>query len=489
MGRNPQIFVKTFLYAILIIFQLAVCEHTPKLLLISFDGFRWDYLSKTDTPNFDRITNNGVRAKWIKDSFTSLTFPNHYTIATGLYEESHGIVANIFYDPVFNETFQIGNETTVLDGKFWGGEPIWVTNQLQGGRTGVYYWPGSEAEIKGVRPNIYEKYIQQEVSMALWRNRTDTVIEWLTDPENVVDLALLYFKEPDHTGHIYGPESPEVVQMIQQCDNITGYILDQIEEHGLSNLLNIIITSDHGMTGMNRSRFITLDDHIDTHQTKHLINYIVGTSVWPKSGENITEELYKNLSSIDPEHVQVWMKKDIPPEYHYANNRRIAPILMSANEGWGIKENWNDTHYLLGRHGFNNSKMDMHPFFVATGPVFKKGFISEPFENVNIYSLMCHILGINPAPNNGSLDAVKQLLADEYIPDEEYKYTQLQFTIAKWAGICFGAIIVIVLLIYVIKELKMNSQMRKEVSGFSNSNLKYSERDENREPLLSTDFP
>lgn len=471
--------VINLLCAILLVtlFGLTLSEHTPKLLLVSFDGFRWDYLSKTDTPNFDRITNNGVKAKWVKDTFTSLTFPNHYTIVTGLYEESHGIVANMFYDPVFKEMFTL--ETKSDDGKFYGGEPIWVTNQLQGGRTGVYYWPGSEAKIKNVRPNIYEKFVEYNVSMELWINRTDTVIEWLTDPEKLVDLALLYFKEPDHTGHIYGPDSPEVVHMIQQCDKIVGYLLDQLEEHGLSNMLNIIITSDHGMTEMNRSRFITLDDHIDRNKTKLLIDYVVGTSVWPKSGENITKDLYKNLSSIDPKHIEVWMKNDIPPEYHYKNNRRVAPILMSAKQGWGIKENWKNPHYLLGRHGFNNSRMDMHPFFVATGPVFKKGFVSEPFENVDIYPLMCHILGVKPAPNNGSLDAVKQLLEDDESSKSEDNRYQLQFTIAKWTGVSFGILVCLILLVYIGKELMVNPL---KIPKIRSSHPDQS----NREPLLNS---
>lgn len=207
-----------------LVFSYCHADHVPKLLLISFDGFRWDYLTKVDTPNFDRLINDGVKAEWIKDAYTSITFPNHYTIVTGLYEESHGIVANEFYDPDLDIVFQSHNKTTVQDGRFWGGEPIWVTNQKQGGTSGVFYWVGSEAEIQGYRPTHYENYTVHDASMELWIKHTDVVMGWMTDLDNPVDLALLYFKEPDHTGHIYGPDSPEVKDIITQCDNITGKI-------------------------------------------------------------------------------------------------------------------------------------------------------------------------------------------------------------------------------------------------------------------------
>lgn len=197
----------------------------PKLLLISFDGFRWDYMSKTDTPNFDKIVGKGVKAKWIKDTFTSLTFPNHYTIVTGLYEESHGIIANKFYDPVLNMTFDVyQNKSSIEDGVFWGGEPIWITNQDQGGQTGVYYWVGSEAKIHGKRPTIYKKFIEEPYSYSLWRDRVDEIVGWLSDSNSSINLALLYFREPDATGHAYGPDSLEVKQMIENCDNITGRV-------------------------------------------------------------------------------------------------------------------------------------------------------------------------------------------------------------------------------------------------------------------------
>nr|XP_039260600.1 ectonucleotide pyrophosphatase/phosphodiesterase family member 5-like isoform X4 [Styela clava] len=387
-----KVMVAVLIYSHSMILCWSHAKSAPKLLVISFDGFRWDYLDKTDTPNFDRIANNGVRAKWVKDSFLTVTFPNHYTIATGLHVESHGIVGNVFYDPVFDEIFNMSSPRSLNDSRFWGGEPVWITNELQGGTSGVYYWPGCGANIKGIRPTHCVNIVDiTNSSLNMWKHRTDTVIGWLDDLENDVNLAMLYFGEPDVSGHRYGPNAPEIVQKIQLCDAIT----------------------------------------------------------------DITEELFKNLSAIDPVHYKVWLKKDIPPEYHYSNNRRISSIFMQANEGWGIRENWNDPRYKMGRHGYNNSLMNMHVFFLATGPSFKEGFLSEPFELIDIYSLMCYILEIKPAPNNGSFDAVRQLLRDERPMNyEDYNSKMFRVNISIWEGICIGVICNATMLIYLLKRMK-----------------------------------
>ena len=203
-----------------------LCNESPLLLLISFDGFRWNYLDRTNTPNFDKLIQHGVKAKWTEDVFVSQTFPNHYTLATGLYEESHGIVANKFYDPNMHKQFDYHSKT-VQESVWWGGEPIWVTSELQGKHSGVFFWVGSEAEIKHVRPTQWRKYNQS----VPWKKRVDTVVSWLAnkptdEDKNLynISLALLYFSQPDHYGHIYGPESEEVTKMIEKCDNITGII-------------------------------------------------------------------------------------------------------------------------------------------------------------------------------------------------------------------------------------------------------------------------
>ena len=212
---------------ILLLCTIVFCfaQKQPLVLLISFDGFRYNYLSRTPTPNFDKLISTGVKAKWLQDVFVSQTFPNHYTLATGLYEESHGIVANRFYDPKLKRRFNYLSSSDVTEAVWWGGEPIWVTSELQGRNAGVFFWVGSEAPIKGVRPTQWMPYSMNYP----WRKRVDGVVDWLANKPygeektiNNITLALLYFPQPDHFGHIYGPESEEVTQMIGQCDNITG---------------------------------------------------------------------------------------------------------------------------------------------------------------------------------------------------------------------------------------------------------------------------
>ena len=202
---------------------ITVFKQQQKVLLISFDGFRYNYLDRTDTPWFDKLIQEGVKAKWIEDSYISQTFPNHYTIATGVYEETHGIVANRFYDPIMNKSFVYTSKEDSSDPKFWGAEPIWVTNQKQGHSTGVYFWVGSEVKIDGTYPTVYKPYN----ASVNWFERVDTVVSWLANQpvdgkELDINLALLYFSQPDHYGHKYGPESREVTEQIKRCDTIVG---------------------------------------------------------------------------------------------------------------------------------------------------------------------------------------------------------------------------------------------------------------------------
>jgi ectonucleotide pyrophosphatase/phosphodiesterase family protein 5 len=196
----------------------------PTVLLVSFDGFRWDYMDKTATPNFDSIVKTGVKAKYIKNAFVTKTFPNHFTIVTGLYEESHGIVANTMYDPEFNSWFHLNN----TEPRWWnGGEPIWVTNQRCGGDSGTVFWPGSDVKIRGRHPTYSLKY---DYHMP-YKDRVDTIIRLLgkKDPPT---LLTLYFEEPDHSGHRYGPDSKEVIQAIHTADNTTGYLIKQLKTKG-----------------------------------------------------------------------------------------------------------------------------------------------------------------------------------------------------------------------------------------------------------------
>lgn len=382
----------------------------PKLLLISSDGFRWDYLSKNGNfTNFKRIIENGVTAKrGIKNVFPTKTLPSHYSILTGLYVESHGVTGNYFYDPDFKEQFDPQNVSQSTNPKWFdtGAEPIWVTNQKVSTkhRSGSVFFPTTTSAVKGFIPY---RHLPFDRSVP-FRHRIDTIVDWFTH-KYPVNLGLLYFGEPDHTGHIYGPDSPEVLQKLEEIDQAIGYLFQKLKNNTLLDDMNIIITSDHGMTTtpndteyiIDLNKYITLDSY-DVDATNPV------ATIRPKSKE-LEDEIFKNLSSIP--HLHVYRKKDIPAEYHYRNNRRIDALLAEPDEHYWIKYNNSPGH--VGEHGYNNSLQSMHPFFIATGPSFKSGASVETFSNLDIYPLMCHLLGLPPAPNNGSLNIVKKLLKDE----------------------------------------------------------------------------
>ncbi|KAK3576513.1 hypothetical protein CHS0354_034187 [Potamilus streckersoni] len=386
----------------------------PKVLLVSFDGFRWDYLLNMtkNTPNFNRIIKNGVYARrGLKNCFVTKTYPNHYTIVTGQYEETHGIVGNDFYDPLYNETFMANNDSQVRDPKWFnmGGQPIWVTNQLADieRRSGVVYWPGDAASVDGVLPSHYLPYTGYLKN----KTRIDTVLDWFT-VKNPINLGLLYFEEPDSIGHIYGPYSEQVVGMVEALDkDVLGYLLHRLEEAELLDKINLIITSDHGMANISdiEKNKIDLDQYVNPLSYRVLNgNPVISILPVPNTTAMI-DEIFRNLSGRP--NLNVYRKEEIPVDYHFTHNRRIMPIVVVPDEGYWISYNKSGTS--VGVHGYNNSLSSMHPIFLAMGPGFKNGVSVDTFNNVDIYPLLCHLLKINPHPNNGSLDNVRDLLKEE----------------------------------------------------------------------------
>ncbi|EDO48960.1 predicted protein [Nematostella vectensis] len=370
------------------------------VILLSFDGFRWDYMEKTATPNLDFIAKTGVRAKYVKSIFPTQTFPNHFTIVTGLYAESHGIVANTMYDPELKSWFFMNNTET----KWWdGGEPVWVTNQHQGGTSAVVFWPGSETVIRGVQPTYFMKYDER----VTYQSRVDRLMKALDIRKPATFLAA-YFEEPDHSGHMYGPESEEVVIAIRKVDTITGYLVKQLQKRHLLEKVNIIITSDHGMSSISSKKLVFLEDYIPPQSYKwiNVLQWGAFAQILPMKGWS--NQILLVLKDVD--HLNVYKKSSIPKQYHYTKNRRIAPIIIIADEGWSVVKNRTVDFKGMGNHGYSNKYQSMGAFFVARGPYFKRNYISKPLNNVDIYPLVCDILQIKAAPNNGSLHRIKSLL-------------------------------------------------------------------------------
>lgn len=400
--------------AILILFLCFACQSTekqpknstPPLLIVSFDGFRYDYLSKANTPNFDSLIANGVKAESLIPVFPSKTFPNHYSIVTGLYPENSGLVGNTMYDSKFDEWYKISKREAVTNPKWYAGEPIWNTVEKQGKKAGVFFWVGSETPIQGMRPSHWKLY-DGSVPGA---TRIDSVAKWLTyKDDRAVDFAALYFELVDNAGHRYGPDADEVVTAVQKADSLIGYLKKKLKAEKHWDKINLIIVSDHGMTRLSKEKTILLPQLIDMNKVERII-WAPSTQIWPKKGT--LDPLYQKLKAQE-NHYKIYKKDALPAHYHL-QHRRVAPLIMVADLGYTILQKEDVPKFIKnlpsGAHGFDNHQKDMHGIFFAHGPAFKIGDTVPKFENVNIYALLAHLLKISPAPNDGSLENISEVL-------------------------------------------------------------------------------
>ena len=392
--------------------QRRIDDLKPTVILISLDGFRYDYTEKFATPTLNRLAREGVRAKWMIPSFPTKTFPNHYTIATGLYPEHHGIVENNVYD--FGDVFRIDDRRQLEDSRWWWGEPIWVTAQKQGQISASYFFVGSEAPIEDTRPALWRTYngrVPPEM-------RVDKVLGWMELPaDKRPTMIAMYFSDTDDAGHEFGPDAEETKYAALNADRYVRQLTDGLLARGIEDRVNIIIVSDHGMAARDQRNAIVMDDYFDTTD-KTLTERILTTGeiwqIFPKPGKE--EFIIDRLKPI--KHARCWRKADVPERLHYNEGRRIAPIICSSDEGWAMtsRERFetakksDDFDKTRGAHGYDNRYESMRATFIAHGPAFKTGYVAEPFENIHVYELMCRILGLKPAKNDGDLSKVKGML-------------------------------------------------------------------------------
>lgn len=275
-----------------------------KLLLVSFDGFRHDYIDKFDMKNFKKLHSQGLRTRWTIDQFVTKTFPNHWTLATGLYEESHGIISNHFWDPKLQkEFFAFGRPAYKFawDPKFWGGDPIWRTNERQGGKSGSFYWVGSEVPV--MRPTFWEKY---NVSYP-WNDRVDKVVSWFE--EEGINFGTLYIDEPDHSGHQYGPSGMEMAEVLKRVDDLLGYLLKKLPDQ-----INLIVTSDHGMEDVNKDQTVFIEDLVPRQMYDKWFGELTHAGIW--ANQTQLDKIYKILKEYNSPHLNVWYRHEIPEYFH-----------------------------------------------------------------------------------------------------------------------------------------------------------------------------
>ncbi|KAF3935877.1 hypothetical protein ABW20_dc0100803 [Dactylellina cionopaga] len=387
-------------------------EYHPTTILISLDGFRADFLNRKLSPTLQKFIDTGVSPAYMYPSFPSVTFPNHWSIVTGLYPESHGIVGNSFWDPEIEKEFYYTDPEKSLQAHWWGGEPIWSTAERQGVKAAVHMWPGSE-----MRPAPYEiSYLDHFNKSEPLTNKVDRIMQWLDKPVDMrPQFIASYFHHVDTAGHKYGPNSTEVNNTIALVDGMLAHLFADIEARNLTKVVNVVVVSDHGMATTSNDRLIFVDEIIDMKQ----IEYSDGWPLYglrPKEGVNLTE-LHQTLTTeaANNPNWDVYLKDvDMPEKWHFSKNPRIAPLWLVPKTGWAIvtraEHDPSKTHKPYsprGLHGYDNFHPLMRSIFVARGPAFPHppGSKVEPFGNWEIYSILCHSLGLQQASigNNGTM--------------------------------------------------------------------------------------
>ena len=381
----------------------------PTVILVSFDGWRWDYDTRAPAPNLRSLAARGVRAENLIPSFPSKTFPNHYTIVTGLYPGHHGIVANTIRDPRTGRTFAQSRAEEQRDPMWWGGEPIWVTAQRQGRVGAAMFWPGSEAPIGGILPRYWKAYDANYPP----NDRVDQVLEWLDlPPAERPTFVTLYIGDVDAAGHASGPDSSAVREAVTRADGYLGRLLRGLDRRGLTDQVNLIVVSDHGMAAVSTDRVVVLDDYVAAADVDVVdINPTLG--IFPAPGKD--EAVYRALVNAHPR-LAVYRPNTTPEPWHYRDHPRIPPIVGVVDEGWQVLRRTTLDGILArpvtaaGQHGYDPSVMSMRGIFIAAGPAFKRGVTVPAFENVHIYNALAQVLGVTPSRNDGHTYVARSLL-------------------------------------------------------------------------------
>ena len=405
--------MRKLLLALALLGWIAVIQATAQdtyTVVISLDGCRWDYPSWYHTPFFDRMASEGVKSSLIP-SFPSKTFPNHYTMATGLRPEHHGMIANEFMDCETGADFSLRDRIMKKEPKYYGGEPIWITAQRHGIKTAMIYWAGSDVEIQGRRPDYYLDY-DQKPRLSL-EQRANKVIEYLQlSGRKRPRLVMAYMNEPDHSGHYYGPQSRQTHRSVERMDSLMANLYSRIRQLPIGDKVNFIVLSDHGMTWVDSTHTIALKPLLgDSIEYKAYgsvpVNIYIESKDWNRHDADI-DSLCRRLQGVP--HLRAWRKEQVPSYLHYSEHGCIGEIVAVPDLGWVVSDRPIQSG---GTHGYDANDTDMWAMFRAIGPSFVHTE-AKPFSNVDIYPLLCHLLGIAPAPNDGCYEEIKAMCATAY---------------------------------------------------------------------------
>jgi predicted AlkP superfamily pyrophosphatase or phosphodiesterase len=383
-------------------------DNQPLVLLVSLDGWRWDYSTKAPVPNLQSLAARGVRAEGLIPAYPSKTVPNHYSIATGLYPGHHGMIANTIRDPVSGRLFERTSRAEVENPMWWGGEPIWNTAQKAGLAAASMFWAGSEAPIGGMRPRFWREFDDAVPAT----ERVNQVLAWLDLPLGQRPAFItLYLNDTDTIGHWYGPDSTQIRDAIQKTDVELGHLLSGLERRGLMGRANMVVVSDHGMASTSQRRTIFVDDYVSLSEVEIVdINPTLG--VVPAPGK--LDEVYRALANAHPR-LTMYKRDSTPEHWRFRDQPRVPPITGVADEGWVVMERAEFAEYWRrspdgGQHGYDPQFESMRGLFVAAGPAFKSGVTVPAFENVHVYNALAMALGVTPASNDGDPAVVQGVL-------------------------------------------------------------------------------
>jgi predicted AlkP superfamily pyrophosphatase or phosphodiesterase len=380
------------------------------VILVSIDGFRWDYLDLHKPPNLLRLASAGVRAEALIPQFPTKTFPNHYTIVTGLRLASHGIISNNMRAHDIAGEFSMSNRNVLADSRWWSGEPIWNTAEKQGRVAAAMFWPGSETVIGGRQATYWMPYDDDFPN----RDRVTKILEWLKLPEGRRPSFLtLYFGDVDHAGHDFGPQSNHVRDAVHEVDDAIGELVAGVQAIGLDDRVHYVVVSDHGMAALSPDRVIVLDNYVDL-ATVDVVDWDPVLGVAPKDGN--VDKLYAALKDKHP-HLKVYRKNDLPVEYGLTGHPRLPAVIGIADEGWNITSAREVNRWGAGErappggtHGYDARARSMHGLFIAAGPRIRSGLVVKPFENIHVYELLCAVMGLTPAKNDGDPSVTRDML-------------------------------------------------------------------------------
>ncbi|MBL8543011.1 MAG: alkaline phosphatase family protein [Hyphomonadaceae bacterium] len=406
---------RLFLFA-LCAFALASCAHGQAAqsaapaqditILVSVDGFRADYLDRGATPTLSRLAREGVRAS-MRPSFPSVTFPNHYTLVTGLRPGRNGMINNRMEDPERpGVIFTLQDRQVASDPIWWADAvPIWVTAEQSGVRTGTMFWPGSDYALHGVRPSAWRMFDQSLPSFA----RVDVLLSWLDLPAaERPQFFTLYFDLVDTAGHRYGPDAMEANAAAAEVDASIARLLAGLQARGYGRRANIVIVADHGMSAVSDERIIDLDSSVSVQQARVIWDGPFAGIAPTPGHEAETESALLGRR----EHGECWRKGELPERFHYGAHRRTPAIICLADLGWRYRTAQLPQYpgVTSGAHGYDPADPEMAALFVAYGPAFRSGLVLDPFDNVSVYPLLARLIGVTPEANDGDSAATASAL-------------------------------------------------------------------------------